>query len=359
MTLHDHSSIVAAPSTNPRSPEQSAVARKASAARGAISSPYFHKLQRRHFFLYDVLPFLGTTLAVCLAFFHPITRVDIALFFLMWALTGFAISIGFHRMFCHRSFTATAPVRATLLVLGCMAARASVITWVAQHRRHHELADHEGDAHSPNLHGRTLKGRLKGWIYSHVVWMTRHEYPNVGRYARDLMTDPLVAKLDKKYTTWILLGLAVPGILGGLFTQSLVGAATGFLWGGVVRMFVVSQQISAVNSLNHMIGTRPFKMQDNLSHNIALFGITTWGEGWHNNHHAFPWAANFGFRWYHIDPSYYVIRALEGLGLASAVRRPSAARVDALRRRLAEAPALPANELAPVTGKSHLEEAEC
>jgi stearoyl-CoA desaturase (delta-9 desaturase) len=320
--------------------------------------PLLSQLQRRHFFLYDILPLCGTVLAIGWAHLHPITALDVGLFFLMWALTGFAISIGFHRMFCHRAFKAGTAVRATLLILGCMAARSSVITWVAQHRRHHELADHEGDAHSPNLHGRSLSGRLRGWFYSHVSWMRKHEYPNVVRYAPDLMGDRLIVRLDKKYTTWVLLGLLLPAALGGLLSQSLIGAVSGLLWGGLVRLFVVSQQVSAVNSLNHILGTRPFKMPDNWSHNIALFGLLTWGEGWHNNHHAFPIAANFGFRWYHIDPGYYVIRTLELLGLATDVRRPNPLKVEALRRRLDEAPVIDSGELAPVGG-SHIEEAAC
>jgi stearoyl-CoA desaturase (Delta-9 desaturase) len=300
----------------------------------AVSSPYLHKLQRRHFVLFDILPIVGTIGALALLSVRPLTRTDIALFVVMWALTGFAVSIGFHRLFTHRAFSTSAPMRVLLVAFGCMAARSSMITWTSQHRRHHQLADHEGDVHSPNLFGQTFSGRMRGLFYSHFTWMLKHEYPNVVHYVPDLIADKAIRKADRMYFKWIALGLVVPAVIGGLVSQSWMGALTGFLWGGVVRLFVVAQQVSALNSLTHMFGTRPFKMKDNHSHNNALFGLITWGEGWHNNHHAIPESANFGFRWYQVDPGFAVIRVLEGLGLVWNVRRPSAARIQSRLEKL-------------------------
>jgi stearoyl-CoA desaturase (Delta-9 desaturase) len=304
--------------------------------RRAVSSPYLHKLQRRHFLLFDVAPIIGTVGAIYLATLRPLTTTDLTLFFVMWALTGFSVSIGFHRLFTHRAFKTSTPVRLLLTVFGCMAARSSMITWTSQHRRHHELADHEGDVHSPNLFGTTLGARLRGLWYSHFTWMLKHDYPNVVHYVPDLLADKPVIKADRMYYRWIALGLILPGVVGGALTHSFMGALTGFLWGGVVRIFVVAQQVSALNSFTHMLGTRPFKMRDNNSHNNALFGLITWGEGWHNNHHAFPESANFGLRWYQLDPGYAVIRFLEILGLAWDVKRPTAARVESRRQKLEE-----------------------
>jgi stearoyl-CoA desaturase (Delta-9 desaturase) len=303
--------------------------------RTVMSSPFLHKMQRRHFLLFDILPFLGSVAAVALLYVQPLTTADIALFAAMWALTGFSLSIGFHRLFTHNAFKTSTPVRVGLTILGCMAARSTMITWTSQHRRHHQLADHPGDVHSPNLHGWTLRGRLRGWLYSHFTWMLKHDYANVVHYVPDLLADKPVVKADRRYYTWIVLGLVGPGVVGGLVSLSWMGALTGFLWGGVVRMFVVAQQVSALNSLNHMLGTRPFKMQDNYSHNNALFGLITWGEGWHNNHHAFPKAANFGFRWYQLDPGYLVIRLFEILGVVWDVQRPDAKRIALRESRLA------------------------
>lgn len=295
--------------------------------RRVVSSPYLHRMQRRHFIIFDILPILGTLGAIALLRVQPLTRTDVALFFMMWALTGFSVSIGFHRLFTHRSFKTSTPIRVALVAFGCMSARSSMITWTSQHRRHHELADHTGDVHSPNLFGQSAWQRLRGLWYSHFAWMVEHDYPNVVHYCPDLLADKPVIKADRMYYRWIALGMIIPAVIGGLVSQSWMGALSGLLWGGVVRLFVVAQQVSALNSLTHMFGTRPFKMKDNYSHNNALFGIITWGEGWHNNHHAIPESANFGFRWYQVDPGFAVIRIMEALGLAWDVKQPTPARI--------------------------------
>lgn len=305
--------------------------------RRVVSSPYLHKLQRRHFLVFDILPIIGTLAAAVLWWrVRPPTALDLTLFFTLWAFTGFSLSIGYHRLFTHRAFKTTKPIRVLLTVFGNMAARSSMITWTSQHRRHHELADHEGDVHSPNLHGQTLLGRIRGLWYSHFTWMLEHDYPNVVHYVPDLLADKAVVKADRRYYRWIILGMVGPAVIGGVVSRSWLGALTGFLWGGVVRQFVVAQQVSALNSLTHMLGTRPFKMKDNHSHNNALFGLLTWGEGWHNNHHAFPASANFAFWWYELDPGYAVIRLMKFFGLAWDVRLPTRDSVDKRRRLLKE-----------------------
>jgi stearoyl-CoA desaturase (delta-9 desaturase) len=304
--------------------------------RRVVSSPYLHKLQRRHFLLFDILPALGTIAAIFLCWWRRPTATDLTLFFVLWAATGFSLSIGYHRLFTHRAFKAATPVRMALTIFGCMAARSSMITWTAQHRRHHELADHDGDVHSPNLHGHTLFGRLRGLWYSHFTWMLEHDYPNVAYYVPDLLADKPVVAIDRMYYRWIMLGMVTPALLGGIISHSWMGALTGFLWGGVLRQFVVAQQVSALNSLTHMFGSRPFKMRDNNSHNNAMFGLITWGEGWHNNHHAFPNAAKFGFRWYQVDPGYSVICLMEKFGWVWDVRRPEPERVAAHQQKLEE-----------------------
>jgi stearoyl-CoA desaturase (delta-9 desaturase) len=303
--------------------------------RTAISTPYLHRMQMRHFVLFDVLPFLGTLGAMAFLFVQPLTAVDVALFLLMWAFTGMAITVGFHRLFTHRAFKTSAPLRVLFTIAGCMAARGPMISWTAMHRRHHELADQDGDMHSPNMH----PTKLRGWIHAHLTWMIKHEYPNVAYYVPDLLADKPVVRADRLYYRWIVLGLAIPALLGGILTQSWIGAFTGFLWGGVVRLFVVEQLISALNSTLHLFGSRPFKMRDNHSRNNALLGVLAWGEGWHNNHHAFPAAASFGIRWYEFDPGWRLIRFLEALGLVWDVRRVPSARIEA-RRNALEQPAV-------------------
>ena len=315
--------------TNPARPNQPKRDRR------VMRSPYLHKMQRRHFLLFDVLPFLGTIGAIALLWHQALTTTDLVLFAVFWALTGFSVSIGFHRLFTHRAFKTSTPVRVALVAFGCMAARSTMITWTSQHRRHHELADHEGDVHSPNLFGQSAWQRVRGLWYSHFSWMLKHDYANVVHYCPDLLADRTVIKADRMYYRWIALGMILPAAIGGLVSHSWMGALTGFLWGGVVRLFVVAQQVSALNSLTHMFGTRPFKMKDNYSHNNALFGLITWGEGWHNNHHAIPESANFSFHWYQLDPGFAVIRLLEAFRLVWDVKQPAPGRIAARLERIA------------------------
>lgn len=292
-----------------------------------IDSPHLHKMQRMHFFLFDVLPILGTACAIVLLFFHPITSVDLTLFFVFWMLSGLGISIGYHRLFTHRSFKASAPVRAALGIFGSMAGQGGVISWTAMHRRHHELGDQEGDLHSPNLHGSGFSGKIKGFIHAHFTWMVAHPYPNVVHYAPDLLKDRVMIWVNRHYYTWIILGLLIPTVIGGLVSQSWMGALTGFLWGGMVRMFVVEQGIFALNSLCHLIGRRRF-VTDDQSTNISWLAPFIFGESWHHNHHAFPGSASFGLAWYRIDPGYWVIRLLALFGQAWDIKVPTKEQIE-------------------------------
>jgi stearoyl-CoA desaturase (delta-9 desaturase) len=284
--------------------------------------------------------------AIGLAFVYPIGKIDIALFFAMWLVTGLGISAGYHRLFTHRAYKAVKPVRVVLAVMGSMAALGPLISWSAMHRRHHQCADATGDMHSPNLHGKTLRGRIRGMVHAHLTWMIKHEYPNIVHYTPDLLEDRTVLRVSRNYLWWIVLGLVIPAALGGLVAGSPVGALNGFLWGGVVRMFVVSQSISALNSISHTIGSRPFRLRDNSRNNLVL-GLLVWGEGWHHNHHAFPASASFGLSWHRIDISYWFILVLKGLGLASDVRVPARQQIASRNTDhldgLVAVPAIPSN----------------
>ena len=288
-----------------------------------IRSRHLHRLQRRHFVIFDVLPFFGTLIALGLLFYHPIGAVEIGLFFSMWLLTGLGMTVGYHRLFTHRAFSTTPVMSCFLIIMGSMAGRGPMLSWVAMHRRHHELSDHEGDLHSPNLHGITVLGRLRGFLHAHLTWMIEHDYPNVAHYVPDLMAQRTLVAVNSYYYAWVLLGLLIPALIGGVATASLWGAFTGFLWGGVVRMFVVEQSMSAINSLLHTFGARPFLTRDDNSRNLGVMALLAWGEGWHNNHHAFPYSAAFGLRWFEFDPGFLFIRLLQGLGLAWDVKVPT------------------------------------
>jgi len=292
--------------------------------RRAIDDPYLHKFQRRHFLLYNVTPGALSLVACGLLFVRPVSAIDGALFGALWLMTGLGISAGYHRLFTHKSWDAPRLVRATLAVWGSMAGMGPVISWAAIHRRHHECADGEGDMHSPNLHGKGARGRIRGFIHAHFTWMARHPYANVAFYAPDLLRDRTLVWIGRRYHTWVAAGVLVPTLVGGLVSGSWWGALTGFLWGGAVRMWVVGNSIWALNSVLHTMGSRRFQEHPtDESRNSWLLALFAWGEGWHNNHHSFPASASFGLDWYRADLSYWFIRSLALVGLASDVRVPS------------------------------------
>jgi stearoyl-CoA desaturase (delta-9 desaturase) len=197
-----------------------------------------------------------------------------------------------------------------------MAIEGPIISWVADHRKHHTFADQEGDPHSPHVdHGVGWRGALKGLVHAHVGWLFIHTQRGARmRYARDLVQDPIVSWVDRTFIAWALAGLALPFALGWVIGGSFYAALTGLLWGGAVRMLVVHHVTYSINSLCHFFGRRRFDTDDE-SRNLLWLAPLTLGESWHNNHHAFPTSAEHGMRRWEVDPSALVIRALEKLGL--------------------------------------------
>ncbi|GAA3790411.1 MULTISPECIES: acyl-CoA desaturase [Amycolatopsis] len=298
--------------------------------RKVISSPYLHRLQRRHFLLFDVLPIAGTAAAFAFLAVHPFGITELVLLLSLWLLTGLGVTVGYHRLFTHRTFKAAKPVAVVLAVLGSMAGQGGLVSWVALHRRHHECSDREGDPHSPNLSGGGWRGRLRGLAHSHFLWMRRHEYPNIVHYAPDLLRDRALVRVARYYYHWVVLGLAIPALAGGLVSLSWTGAVSGLLWGGLVRIFLLEHIVWAINSFLHMFGTKPYASREN-SRNGGVFALVTLGESWHNNHHAFPESPSFGLDWYRLDPGFWVIRALAACGLAWDLKLPSDERRAAKR----------------------------
>ena len=249
---------------------------------------------------------------------------DIAVFFICYTLTGFGVTVGFHRHLTHRAFKAKRWLRGTLAILGSAAIEGPVISWVADHRKHHAFADVEGDPHSPHVdHGHGVKGALRGLFHAHVGWLFIHTHRgSKQRYAPDLMDDPMIRWIDKTFFLWVVVGLIVPFLLGGLIGGSLEAALTGLLWGGAVRMLVVHHVTYSINSLCHFFGRQAFDTGDE-SRNLAWLSFFTFGEAWHNNHHAFPTSYEHGMRRWQFDPSRYLIRGLEKMGLVWDVVRIS------------------------------------
>jgi stearoyl-CoA desaturase (Delta-9 desaturase) len=249
---------------------------------------------------------------------------DLMIFVTFYLLCGLGVTVGFHRLFTHRSFSTTPWLRFTFAVLGSAAIEGPVISWVADHRKHHAFSDQEGDPHSPHVgHGGGLRGALRGLAHAHVGWLFIHTQRGAKRrYAPDLMKDPVVAFVDRTFVAWALLGLALPFLLGLLVGQSLKSGLTALLWGGAVRMLVIHHVTYSINSLCHYFGRRRFATGDE-SRNLLWLALPSLGEAWHNNHHAFPTSAAHGLRRWELDPSALVIRLLEKLGLAWDVVRIS------------------------------------
>jgi stearoyl-CoA desaturase (delta-9 desaturase) len=300
--------------TDAEAPESSELT-DSSRQKKTLSSPYIHRLQRRHFLLYDVLPMLGVGVALARLPSHPVGWIELGLLFTFWLLTGLGITAGYHRLFTHASYQAAPGARALLAILGSAAGQGSVISWAALHRRHHEFSDRPGDPHSPNLHGPGLLGRLRGLAHSHFSWMVKHDYPSIVHYTPDLLRDPVIRRVDRLYSVWILLGLALPAAMGGFLHHTWTGALDGFLWGGAVRMAFLGNIIWSINSLLHSFGPVLFATRER-SRNSAALALLSFGESWHNNHHAFPNSPSFGLAWYRLDPGFWFIKLLERLGLA-------------------------------------------
>jgi stearoyl-CoA desaturase (Delta-9 desaturase) len=241
---------------------------------------------------------------------------DVVVFVIMYMATGLGITVGFHRYFTHRSFKTSKPARAVLAVLGSAAIEGPVISWVADHRKHHTFADQEGDPHSPHVdHGVGWRGAFKGLLHAHVGWLFVHTQRGLRRrYARDLVDDPIVNFVDRKFVFWAVGGLLLAFALGWAIGGSLFAGLTGLLWGGAVRMLVVHHVTFSINSLCHFFGRRRFETDDE-SRNLLWLAPFSFGESWHNNHHAFPTSAEHGLRRWELDPSALVIRALEKVGL--------------------------------------------
>jgi stearoyl-CoA desaturase (Delta-9 desaturase) len=249
---------------------------------------------------------------------------DLLVFVLVYYLTGFGVTIGFHRLLTHRSFETSKAMRGVLAALGSMAVEGPVTAWVADHRKHHAFSDEEGDPHSPHVgHGGGLKGSLKGLFHAHVGWTFIHtQRGKKERYAPDLIADPVIRFVDRTFVLWVSVGLLLPFFLGWAIGGTLTTALTGMLWGGAVRIFVVHHLTFSINSLCHVFGRREFETDDE-SRNLAWLAPFTFGEAWHNNHHAFPTSAVHGLGRFQFDPSALVIRLFERLGLVWNVVRVS------------------------------------
>lgn len=287
----------------------------------ALVNPAALRAQRAIALTVMVVPFVGTLVAFALALAHGVTTLDLALFFAMYFVSMFGVTAGFHRYFAHRSFRTSRWMQTLLVVLGSMTAQGPLLFWVATHRAHHALSDRPGDPHSPNLNG----GGWRGFLYGHLGWMLGPLNASWAHYARDVLKERRLFTLHRLYPHWVLLGLMIPAVIGGVATESAYGALTGFLWGGMVRMFLAHHWSWCVGSVCHLVGRRPFQTRDR-SGNVGVVALFAFGEGLQNNHHAFPSSALHALEWWEPDISGWTLLVLARLGLVWDLKVPSAER---------------------------------
>jgi stearoyl-CoA desaturase (delta-9 desaturase) len=279
-----------------------------------------------------VLPFVALIVAVWQSWAGLLRWSDVVVFFVAYLVTGLGVTVGFHRLFTHRSFKCKRWVRAALAITGSMAVEGPVTAWVADHRKHHDFSDQIGDPHSPHVeHGHGWRGELAGFWHAHWGWLFIHTHRGAKeRYARDLRSDPMMMKIDKLFLVWVLLGFALCFLAGWALGGSVHTGLTALLWGGGVRMLVVHHVTYSINSVCHFLGKRDFDTGDE-SRNVWWLAPFTFGESWHNNHHAFPTSARHGLDRRQFDISAYVITGLEKLGLAWDVVKVKPERMEAKR----------------------------
>jgi stearoyl-CoA desaturase (delta-9 desaturase) len=257
---------------------------------------------------------------------HGLYWQDVLIFFVCYIPSGLGITVGYHRLLTHRSFRCGPVLRGLLAIAGCTALEGPPIEWVANHRKHHAFSDEQGDPHSPHVgHGEGWRAPLRGLWHAHLGWVFGDGFANQRRYAPDLLQDPVIVFVDRTFIFWALFGLAVPFGLGYALTGTLRGALLALLWGGAVRLLVLHHVTFSINSLCHFFGRQTYETGDE-SRNLAWLAPLSFGEAWHNNHHAFPTSAAHGLQTRQFDPSWLLIQGLARVGLVSDVVTISDAR---------------------------------
>jgi stearoyl-CoA desaturase (delta-9 desaturase) len=278
--------------------------------------------------LFVTIPFAALLAAIPMMWGWGLSWVDAVLFVIFYAIGGFGIGVGFHRHFTHGSFKAKRPLRIALAVAGSFAIEGGLTQWVADHRRHHQFSDMEGDPHSPWRYGESLWGLTKGLWYSHTGWLFHREMSNRARFAPDLLTDRDMRVVDRLFPAIVAASVLLPGAIGGLVTWSWQGALSALFWAGLVRIALLHHVTWSINSVCHVYGERPFDSRDKAT-NFWPLAILSFGENWHNLHHADPTCARHGVLRGQIDMNARLIWIFERLGWVSDVRWPKKDRLQA------------------------------
>ena len=278
-------------------------------------------------------PFAGLAVAVWLAWGHGVGLTDIVLAFAFYMVTGLGVTVGFHRLFTHRAFTAVPALRIALAIAGSMSFEGDVIGWVAVHRRHHAFTDRPGDPHSPYRYGSSLTGQLRGLVHAHMGWLMHEDPTPRDHFAPDMLADPALRRITAAFPALCIASLALPFAAGWALGGTWRAALLALVWAGLVRITLLQHVTWSVNSLCHVFGSRPFRTRrHDRATNLWPLALLSFGESWHNMHHSDPACARHGVDRYQIDISAGLIRIFERLGWVSAVRWPTPARLDGHRR---------------------------
>jgi stearoyl-CoA desaturase (delta-9 desaturase) len=278
------------------------------------------------------IPPLALVAAVPLTWGWGLGWVDVGLFVGFYVVSGLGVTVGLHRYFTHGSFKASRPLRIALAVAGSMSLQGSVVSWVADHRRHHAFSDKEGDPHSPWLFGTGPLALVRGFWHAHMGWLLERDKTNAERFAPDLLADRDIVRVDDSFMWIAIASIVTPGVIGGLATWSWQGALTAFLWAGLVRVALLHHVTWCINSVCHIWGDRPFASRDR-SANVWWLAVLSFGESWHNLHHADPTCARHGVKRGQVDISARVIWFFERFGWAHSVRWPTTKRLERLAAR--------------------------
>jgi stearoyl-CoA desaturase (delta-9 desaturase) len=281
-------------------------------------------------YAFVIIPFLAVFAAIPVAWGGWLSWTDVAIGFVFYMVSGLGITVGFHRYFTHASFKAKRWLRVTLAVAGSLAVEGEIIQWVADHRRHHTFSDLEGDPHSPWRFGTGFWALTKGLWFAHMGWMFNRELSNRERFAPDLLADSDIVKVDKWFGALVAITLLTPALAGGLLTMSWQGALSAFFWASIVRVGLLHHVTWSINSICHVYGERPFKVrQGDKASNFWPLAIISFGESWHNLHHADPTSARHGVLRGQVDISARLIWIFEKFGAASDVKWPKPERIAA------------------------------
>jgi stearoyl-CoA desaturase (Delta-9 desaturase) len=277
--------------------------------------------------VFVAVPMLALLAAIPLAWGWGLGWHDVIIAVAFYYFTGLGISIGFHRYFTHRSFKAKQGLRIMLAIAGSMALEGPVLGWVADHRRHHKYSDREGDPHSPWRFGNDWRALVKGLAWAHMGWMFDGNHTSREKFCPDLLADRKIARISGSFPLFAAISLLAPALIGGLWSWSWQGALTAFFWATLVRVSFLHHVTWSINSICHTFGKEEFEVRDK-SRNVNWLAILSFGESWHNLHHADPTCARHGALRGQIDIAARLIWFFEKAGWAYDVRWPEEAKLS-------------------------------